>query len=532
MQIIRKLSFLSFLLFLFSHAFSQKPSVHWGNVEKGVKGMSQYYKFLGIQNDKYYFVHKPESDNILVEYDMNHNVLSETEFDYIKNKQRLKIHGAIETVSGSYIYSHQLSTKYKEWIIHKAQLNNGRFTEPQEAYFQEIDISKGRLSEQYRNYKYDFGDVNGGLIMSEDSTKVAFVNIFKRDNHTSKDVVAIAVMDDKLNLIWKDIFYFKFSDPDIDIVQEVVTNEGEIYLISKERRKNDLNGKVTKIKDKKLPRHTFTVYSINQEGILDYRIDLGNNIAPTDARIFFPRDETNTFSLLGFYGDNQHRNRVKGMYFTTGDNTLEGFDFKIHPFQKDLLVNLVRTKDILKDKGLQANYDIKDMIEYADGTIGFIAEENYETTQYYNDGFNTVGLNRFSNTRNVVTTTYFSNSILLPRFDIYGDLIDIQLIQKSYASLTPAYISYSMAQKDGRTYLVFNDFKNKDERKKINKKGRRFTDMVVINGVGAIESRETIFSDREIELEFISSLSDFNDKYFLIGSIGNRRYCMGRIDLK
>jgi hypothetical protein len=506
------------LLSVSSSALSAQKYLSWGPSYK-IKGSSEMYKFLGILGDSYYFVQKPNDANIIQRFNFRHELISETRYNHVKNRERLKIHGGIETRKGSFIFSHQFNQKYKEWILYVSEMSNGTPTAPREAWFEEIDIETSRLRRAYQDYEYDYGQVDGGLIMSEDSSKVAFVNIIPGNDFRDEDVIAIGVFDDRMQLIWKEMFYYKFADKRYEIKQSVVTNEGEIYLVCKLDDPVEYDGKVKSIREKNLPRFEYYLYHINREGILPYKVDLGRGGAPMDVALFFPDRETNRFLMAGFYTDDEHRYRIKGMFFSYGDKNFQNTSIKKHQFRENFLAGLVSDKAIQKGKGLESSYQILDVLNYDDGSIGFIAENNYvrdlSQTDFYGRWYERV--------------IYVSDELIIPRFNSEGVLLNIEKIPKQFDSDFAQYTSYAIALNKGLTYLIFNDYKSGKEKQEIAKKGRRFTDLLVLGQRGEIVGHQTLFTEREIELEFNPLLCDYNDEFFLIGSKRGNKFSMASL---
>lgn len=492
--------------------------VKWGPSYK-IKGNSEAYKFLGILGDRYYYVMKPNETNIIQAFNMKHELVSSEKFNYVRNRDRLRIHGGVETSAGSYLYMHQLSRKYKEWIIHVSEIKNGKIQEPREAYFQELDIENNRLNKAIREYEFDFGPVESELLISEDSSKVAFVNIIPANDFRDDDLIALAVFDSTMTLEWKDVFYYRFGQRRYEIEQRVLSNSGEVYLVGRVDKDNSMDGEIKTIKEKNLPRYDYYLYHINQEGILPWKIDLGFGNAPTDVALFFPERGTDRFLMAGFYTDDEHRNRIKGIFFSYGDKNFTDTDIRKHSFSEEFLEGLISERAIEKGKGLEETYKIMDVLNYRDGSIGFIAENNYvrdlSQTDIYGRWF-----------RRIV---YVSDEIIIPKFSKEGDLISIQKIGKDFTSEIPQYTSYAMALNNGMTYILFNDYKSGRERKEIAKKGNRFTDMVILDQNGRIIGAQNLFTDREIEFEFNPDLCDYNGEFFLIGSKRGNRFSMATL---
>jgi len=162
---------------------------------------------------------------------------------------------------------------------------------------------------------------------------------------------------------------------------------------------------------------------------------------------------------------------------------------------------------------------------FQDGSISFIAEENYMNTRTY------------TNSRGVMKTSYtfHTNDIILPRFSNTGELINIQKIEKSFTSSNSLNTSYNIALCNSKTYLIFNDFKDKSELKKMGGKKKKqkwkYADLVVIGENGDIEYNNTLFNSDEIDLEFIPAMSDYNSNTILLGSMSMKKYAFGTLQL-
>ena len=504
-------------VFGFKPGNTQNP-LKWGPSHK-IKGNSSMYQYLGILGDSYYFVMKPNDSRLIQRYSMDHQLVSEKKFNYVRAKEKLRISGAIETSSGSFFYSHQLSRKYKEWLIYVSELEDGDFTEPREVYFQELDVDMNRLNKNYRQYEFNYGSVDGGLIMSEDSSKVAFVNIIEGNDFREDDLIAIAVFDDKMNLLWKDKFYYDFARRRFDIEQQVISNEGDIYLVGRRNRNEERDSKIKSIDEKNLPYYEFILYNINQDGILESKLELERGTAATDVALFFPDRNTDQYLIAGFYTDIEHRYRIKGMFFSYGDEDFNKTQLRQHEFDDKFLLGMVSDKAIKKGKGLESSYEIKDILNYRDGTIGFIAENSYVRDYRQTDMYG----------RWYEQSVFVSNELIISKFDTDGSLLGLEKIPKDFSSSTFGFTSYAMAINNGKTYLLFNDYKSGRERKNLEKKGSRFTDLVVIDEYGRIEAVQNLFTDREIPLEFYPNLCDFNEDYFLVGTKRGNRFSMSTL---
>ena len=512
-----------------SYAQSSNSKINWGPQYRIKGGNNGTYKFLGLQGDHYFFVERPGQSNTLLTFDAQHNLLSSNNFNQIEANQRLNIHGAIDTRSGTFIYSHQYNRKYNEWILYAGPLSVNNDLRLREVYFQEYKIDKGRLESKFRDFQFDYGPVENSLIMSKDSSKVAFVNVIPTTNYREEEVIAVAVFDDKMNLLWKDAFFYKYGKDRVFFDQTVVSDNGEIFMVLSTDRQREKTRGITTRGEKNLPNIEFVLLNINQEGILEHKLKLERKIAPTDVALFFPDAGSNRFLIAGFYGDMEHANRIKGMFFQYSDSEFNNQALRTYEFENSFLRDLVREKDIRKGKGLSDNFAITDIINYEDGKIGFVAEERYERVNWNNNNpFIGPGIYR-NNGFNDRWIEFFTDDMIIAKFNPDGTLLNLQKIIKRSRSINPSMTSYALAHSNNFTYLIYNDEKTGKERKEIKKKGRLFTDIAIIDDRGNIVFQETLFTNREIPYIFDTNLSQFNDELLLIGTQQGSGFQMGTL---
>jgi len=508
---------------------AQDYEVEWGPIYKRPGGMFSEFSFLGIYGEYYYLVVQTRKENILLKYDLNHKLVEQKELDFRHANIRLEIKDIITTKDGPFIYMHYYSDKHKEWAVYVSKFENGNFSNPREIFYEEFDVPRSRISRAFDNFR-NSRTTKKDLVLSQDSSHVAFVNVIPSVDYRQDDIISVAVWDSQMKLKWKAIFDFKFGEQQYDIKEAVVSNSGEIYFLASVDKRYDLRGKPISIKEKHLPRYVYNIYKVIKDEIFENSVLVPKGNAVVDAGLFIPDEETGHILLGGFYTTNEPKTRVKGVFFTSGTSELEMQKAKLHPFDTRFLDGLVSNRAIKKNKGLPYNFDIKHLLRFDDGTMGFIAENSYVTTNrnYNNGGFGVAG--GFNN--GVINYTYHTHDIVIPRFDSSGELINIEKIDKSFSNDNFSYSSYALAAVNNKTYLIFNDRKSRKESKKINKKGNRYTDLVVISSNGEIEYYDTIFSNRESELPFVPFLSDFSKDYMIVGGLWNKKFTFGRIDLK
>lgn len=529
MNVSKCISLFLVLLFLYSPIFGQDYKVKWGPAYKKEGGIFSSFELIGIEKDNYYMLMRPRKSNTLLAYDMNHKLVSNRSLDFRFGKEKLYLNQLVRTTSGTFGYFSVRDKKSNTWRVMTSKFQNGKFGKVELAYKHKFDVKWKFYPLFFALSSYSNADVTGSMKTSKDSTHVAFLNILSTKDDKNAENLAIAVFDADMKLLWKKTQKFKYADKDIRIVQSVVANNGDIYAIAKLYKKRKDMSKEER-KKKGLPRFDYKVFKITENDLSEITVKIGQDLAPTDAGLFFPDGNTDEFILAGFYTDANKKSGLKGLFFSKGNPSTKEITAVTHKFEDEFLTDLVREKDIEKDRGLGMSFNIKNLLQFGNGNIGLIAEEYYITTHTTTD----------SNGRMRTYYTYHTNDLVIPRFNAEGELLNIQKVEKAFRSRASIQTSYSLALANGKIYLLFNDLKTKGERKDLKKKGKNgkkraaYTDMTVINSEGEIEYQQTLFNSRETELFFVPYLSDYSASKFLIGSISpmGKKYAFGTIDLK
>ena len=468
---------------------------------------------------------RPRKGNTLLKYDLNHKLIANKSLNLKYKDEKIYLDKIIKTQNGTFGYMFDYNKKQKKWQIFSSRFNEGKFSRPRLTY-----------SHPYKHsVMLGLGIFGGGgnadntneMVVSMDDSHVGYSNVISSKDKKEPEKIAVAVFDADMKKVWSKMQKFKYTDKKIVIAQTVVSNDGVIYLLGKLFTKK-------KQKAKGLPRFDFKLFRITKESMDEFDIKLGKpNIAPTDAGLFFPGDNTSEFIISGFYTDAEKRSGLKGMFFSTGDNSKGIDNVQIHDFDDEFLMGIASKKDIEKDRGLKTSFNIENLLSFSDGTVGFIAEQFFITTSTTRDSR--------GNTR--TTYTYHTNSLIIPRFTMDGELVSLQKIPKTFRSQSMANVSYTFALANNKTYLIFNDMKTRKERKDMKKEdgGKKkkaryiYTDLIVLNNNGEIEYNETLFNSKELGLLFVPFMSDFDGDKFLIGALrgtAGKKYSFGVLDLK
>lgn len=506
---------LTFLL-MHSSIFSQPYDVEWGPVYKK-DGLNSTFDLIGIQEDHYYMLmHHRKKGNTLLKYDMKHKLVSNKQFDIdYKDRDILQVGipkmKMIETKNGTFGYINILDKKKKEKVIYMSKFEKGTFSEIKEIY---NHYYKKRI--KIVSTTYDKADRENDMVVSLDRNRVSFSDVVTNRDDNKKEEISVAVFDADMNLLWEKVQDLKHKDRKLQIRQTVVTNDGIVYVLGKLFEKK---------KSKSLPGYDYKIFQVTESGMKEIPISIGKSVAPTDAGLYFPDGTDADFILAGFYSDDERKSGIKGIFYASGKAGSGVKNAKIHKFDNTFLEDIAKKRDIKKERGIRLDFDIKNFIQFKDNSIGFIAENYFITTHSTRNS-------------NGTTSTYYqyhSNALIIPRFTMDGELIKVQKIPKTFKSSIRMNTSYTFALASNKVYLMFNDYKTRKERSgKLGAAKWRYTDLVVINENGEIEFNETLFNNKEIDLEFAPYLSDFSEGKLLIGSIktfGYNKYAFGLIKL-
>ena len=497
-----------FLIYLFTTSAQDFTPV-WGPVYKADGGLFGNFHLLGIDGDHYYVVEGNRKKSSLVEYDLNHNLVSKKELNLEYDKKKISVEGILETQKGKFGFVNAFDSKKKEWSFFAFPFVNGDFQEPREAFKHNFNVQYSLtlfgVSSSTNN------DINE-LALSHDSSKVVFANFLSSKDKNAFDQVAVSVFDHEMNLLWSKIQEFPYADKHLVIKQTAVSNDGKAYVIGRVEDK-------FKINEPKLD-YSYKIFRISEDSYDEWTIDLGSDLGVSEAGIYSSIGG-NDFIVCGFYTDNVKRSGYQGVFFVKGNNEMGLEDPKIHGFEKSILEELTREKDIEKGKGISGDYDINLFVSLGNEGIGFLAEYLFTSQEQ-----------KFRDGEWHTEWRFHSDNIVYPRFNLNGDLLDLKIIKKEYSSLSELTTGYNYALTDDQLFLVFNDKKSRSDDPK-GKTRWTYTDLIILdNKTGDIDFKETIFNSKDIELDFVPYLSEFDKNIMLLGCRSAKKYSFATLRLK
>lgn len=518
MKNIKLLFLSSFLLTGFTSLFAQNLEVDWGVPQKKEGGIFTKFHLVDIVDDHYYVMMSPRKSNTLLKYSMNnHKLVSNQAIDFEHEGKRVLLDQFIHTTSGTFGFFTPKSRMKKNQAVITSRFDKGKF-EKISLVYKHQPKSANSIATANKSYK------EGGIFASKDSSHVAFVDIHTSNMRGSATSLAVAVFDENMERIWDKIQPLKFKNQTVDIVQKVVSSQGEVFLIAK---LYDVSLKSFMPGNKDILDYDYKVFKITKDGFQDIDVKIGGGKAATDAGVFFPKNNSKDFILSGFYTDKTRKGRIVGTFIAKGNSESSTLSANTQKFEANFLTDLLTEKQIKKEKGLYNSFSIKDMVEFGDGSMAFIAEETYVTTNSVPSG----------NGRSSTSYSYSSNDIIIPRYSAEGELLNIQKVKKRYSSSAFLPSSYFLSLHQGNICLIYNNLKGRAERKAVKKSRDKsgkigyFTDMTVISPEGEIILQETLFNKRDLDFMFYPQLSSYQGNTILVGAANAQGYRFGSLQM-
>jgi len=502
-----RLSYAFILYFLFNtlnQSFGQE--VNWSPV---IESASVYP--LGITNDRYFIYSNDGREGNILSYYLNHKLISKERVGYNFGGLEAIPSPFIETISGKYIVFTAYDRSNSKVILYAATFNDGKLGEPFKMHSHKLKTQlaiRGNVISAYSN-KDNFQEI----VISEDKSKVAYMQFVTTKDGNKAEELSISVFDQDFKKLWSKTKFFPYADKNLLVEQMILTNEGNVLVSAKLKV---IKGGLDNNTEMKL-------FSVLPDTDVEYDLQLRGKNFIVEFGLF--SSVGNEIRLGGTYSNPDFASRVLGVFYGTYDLMAKKLESNISPFTKTLLTGLVTDKAIAKGKGLKAGFEIISLHTFPDGSTSFVAE-------YANDV--SIG-NRTAPTPTVESSTYLFGNTIIPRFSKEGDLIKVEKIEKDFQDVSRIHGSIACAERDGELCLIFNSRKEKNERKELGLKGllSSSTDMITIGKNGKKNENKIICSPRNTDYKTkftIDGFMNYDDKFLLLGVKWNT-YQIGIIEL-
>lgn len=331
--------------------------------------------------------------------------------------------------------------------------------------------------------------------LSKDSSKVLF---FGQAPYKKKQTEKyfMGVYDVTMKKIWDNTVELPYQDKFIDILDYIVTNNGQVGVILKhydrEVKKENVRedgARVPAYKTKLL------VYSQGNTSPKEYLLNLQDKYIHT---LQLTADKSSNLTLFGLY-KNKHDGYINGYIIVNLDQTTQNVSVKkMEAFPSDMLTLVENDKqgsDREKDPGISSHFMLADVVERADGSVDYLLE-------YYKLVWRTRSTGRYT------TVSY-------PDY-YYGDIIDIRTHSTAPTAFTripklqhtpevSMYSSFKAITQNNKLVLFYNDDRDNVERD-ITKKpddmvkfGKSILAMAVVDQKNNL-TRSQVYSHRDMKL--------------------------------
>jgi hypothetical protein len=316
----------------------------------------------------------------------------------------------------------------------------------------EIKLIETRRLDPLQKYRFSY---------STDSTKLLVTYrvkpIEKRDK-LNKDIIGFNLFDHHMNKLYSAEIEMPYSEYDMDNLAYEVDTRGNIYMLTKVRINNSLDGEV----DRETKNgYRYELIRVNQKENILQRIKINLDNKFTNSAIL-AEDLEHNIVIAGYYSDVKNGQGSNGAYIIRleydENNAVKDFRKTYCEFPAETLKAYEsarsRRKMDKKDQNgeLEAsNLVLKNVVFNDDGSVILIGEEYYVITQtnYYYVG------NGMSSS--YTTRTYYYNDILVLKADKDGKTLWCNKIPKQQSGTTTYDLSYHHHNYEGEDYFFYLD---------------------------------------------------------------------------
>lgn len=487
-----------FLILFFAFPSNAQPKVDWGSTYEKQGSLYSSFYLAGGDANNYYVV----MDGNLLGFDFSHKLKSTTSLDLQINNQKVYFRDVITTKSKTFGVFSDFDKKKNAVFIQTAELENGKVKPVREAIMQPLDI-------QYKLVQ-GFGTINYGakskIVISSDKSRVATIRTLSNKTPEYVDKISIIVFDENMNVKWQKIQNFPIKDSKLLIQDFIVSNNGEVFIaVSLDLPKGSS------------PNFTCKILKCTENDFIDYKINLSDNyIVSRDNFLLSSQANTNEVLISGFCrkGDSGEEN---GVFFSKLDVSSGIISSKAHGFSDEFLQELLKNRNFSSGKEI-FNFKVSDFVSFPDGSFSFIAERNYNTV---------------SSSSNLT----YSEGLIIPRFESNGEIRNMTKVDKSYGHILIDLTSYTVAIKNNKLFLLYNDFVNRQEGNIsgggfLGAKKNSFTTLSIIDEKGNLEVQKTLFSGLETNGLFYRSNSAQVGGNILINILNPKDFHFGTLKLE
>lgn len=471
---------------------SDKVDIKWGAEQKASR-TATLSDIIGFDENGIYAIKTRGGMNWGVNmehYDYNYESVSSVKFDVEMNDRNMDLEMMVHLDEELYLFTSYRDGKAKKNSLFYQTVDKGSMNPkgtPQE--IATIDYS-GHTKWNSGVFNYD---------LSRDSSKVLIYYDMPYESGEAEKF-GLRVFDKDLNELWSRDITLPYNDKLFQVVDYIVDNAGNVYLVGKLYREGVKN----KVRGEANYTYQLLSYSGDGESMEEYEIKLKDRFI-MDLKVAI----TDDLDIIcgGFYSEHG-KYSIKGSYFMK----IDGESWEIaHESTQDFEIDFItqnmteREEEKAKkkeEKGKNVElyeYDLDNIVIREDGGVILVGEQFFirvtHSTTYSNG---------------VASTTthyhYYYNDIIAINISPEGEIEWTQKIAKRQHTVDDGgfFSSYAMAQVDDKLYFFFNDnpknlgYTGSGKVERMNGKKSVVT-MVELDSEGNQE-RESLFSYKDAEV--------------------------------
>lgn len=256
--------------------------------------------------------------------------------------------------------------------------------------------------------------------------------------------------DEDFKLLWEKPIELPYKDSKFTVNDYQVDEESNVFMFGEIPVSKDIVKKVV-----------FAYYPATNK-LEEAKVEFGKAFKISDLNFKYINGQ---LQFTGFYFDK--KGGIQGVFLTRlNPKTLEAELEKTVPFSKKDLLLFTSERAAKKGKGIQMNYDVRQILVKDNGDF-FIVSEAFEilVTSYTDPR---TGITR-------TTYTYYYNDIMVVSLSKNAELNWVQKVPKRQMSVNDGgyYSSYVFTHDNDNLYMIFNDHpKNLSPKTKPEKKGK------------------------------------------------------------
>ncbi len=362
-------------------------------------------------------------------------------------------------------------------------------------------------------------DAEAKFRLSEDSSKLVFINQRFLNPKGKVDEIQLAVFNSNFTLMWEKALNLPYRDVNLIIEEVAISNDGQhVFLLAG-------------IPDNW--RYSYVLYHITTNDISEIKLNLKEDCYPV---AIFPMidNEENSLIIRGlFVNKNDRRAYVSGVFW--GQKNM--FDKKRPRFHYSRF-----TEDEQKEIDGET-FHVSDIQFFDNGNVHLLFDSKYSLPLAY---IKYPTMARTGNVNSLSPSNY--NELISCTFSSTGALINTNIIDRRHSREFDG-VGYSLVYWDNAIFLFFDTRINKEQGDKFNLNVSRInmhiiTELIRIDSRGAIIGENLLWSTMDSSFSFEDVVAQkVGDRIFLGGKIqknvqgpgsiyGDRNFHFGYIELK